>query len=77
MFASSAKPVDRAKVARKKARRAAVGLAVRLIAQRVQPVILATAGLTLISISAFVIHVALGFAVSGLACWGLEWRLNR
>lgn len=53
------------------------GITIRLIANRLRPVILAITGLTLLTAAAFTLNFTLGLAVAGLACWALEWRMSR
>jgi len=47
------------------------------VATKIRPVILDASGLALITVSAFRFdQTSLGFAVAGLACFALQWRLR-
>jgi hypothetical protein len=48
----------------------------RRLDQQVRPVILDAIGLCLISVAAFHLATAAGYAVSGIACFAMQWRLR-
>lgn len=45
-------------------------------AQGIRPVILDASGLALIVVGAFTVGPTVGYAVAGIACFVLQWRLQ-
>lgn len=43
---------------------------------RMATLVLSSAGCILIAVSAFLVALPLGFLVSGLACFALDWHLD-